>query len=180
MKVTDFAVQFGLNVKIRHASEDPWLVYFLVRSGEIVYIGKSSDSGFKARLLVHKQDKEFDGYFVIDEIPSENIALDVEKGLISLIRPECNKMQKRICVKSINKMLKYMNAQPFEIPATSSVSETDIYKKIRIDGFSGALSVGQIKSKIKQYKWKLSNNIGKRETNLENIKKLEKSIGVQD
>lgn len=89
MKTEDFFSQFG-NQKIMTLDDD-WIVYCLVFEGSIVYIGKSSKSGFWGRIREHNKRKQFDSYFIIDSVDLESDALKLEGGLIALINPKYNK-----------------------------------------------------------------------------------------
>lgn len=69
-----------------------WLIYFLVdRSGEIVYVGKSSNSGLGKRLLSHGKSKDFASYFIQSGPKDEKEAYKLEGAFISLLRPKYNK-----------------------------------------------------------------------------------------
>ncbi len=65
-------------------------VYFLVRKGEVVYVGQST--GPMARVSSHKRDKKFDVAYMV---PVPAYALnDVEEALIRLLSPVLNRAMK--------------------------------------------------------------------------------------
>lgn len=62
-------------------------VYFLLRNGEIVYVGQSVDC--RARVHTHKQDKTFDNSYIIK--CSESALNYVEAWFIDFFKPQYNK-----------------------------------------------------------------------------------------
>lgn len=89
MKAEDFFKKFGDQQII--SLDDDWIVYCLIHNGDIVYVGKSSKSGFWGRMKDHKGRKQYDSYFTIDSVELESDALKLEGALITLINPRYNK-----------------------------------------------------------------------------------------
>jgi len=112
MKVSEFSAQFNIQANLKSVNDDPFLLYFLVKDGVIVYVGKSNEFGFSGRLRSHKADKEYDSYFTMNGISNEAQALELEKGFISLIRPECNKAEKAVNMRAIRALIQYVTAAP--------------------------------------------------------------------
>jgi hypothetical protein len=61
-------------------------VYFLVRGGNVVYVGQTVS--IEARMAAHRASKEFDNAFYLN-VP-ESILLEVETAFIKSLRPELN------------------------------------------------------------------------------------------
>jgi len=85
-------LQTSLNRPIYSAAlpTHKYVVYFLSREGEIVYVGKSSIRGYARRVYHHTKDKQFDQVNVMPVSNSESDALEIERGFISMYRPEYN------------------------------------------------------------------------------------------
>lgn len=100
MNFLDFKQQTDLNLYVYANTPNCYLVYLLLRAGEIVYIGKSDDSNLFGRIRSHRKNKDFDQYAIIETMLTEEDCLSLESGLISFIRPEYNK---RDCYPDFNK-----------------------------------------------------------------------------
>ena len=129
MKVSEFSIQFNIGADLKSVDDDPFLLYFLVRSEVIVYVGKSNEFGFSGRLRSHKADKDYDSYFTMNGISNEAQALELEKGFISLIRPEYNKADKAVNIKAIRALIQYVTAaSKVYTPKISIPQDSDLYK----------------------------------------------------
>jgi hypothetical protein len=108
MKYSDFCNQFNFAPSIKRPGIDDYLVYFLLDGDIIVYIGKSSEVALYSRIKAHQQDKQFDGFFSINRIPSEGEALELESGFISIIRPKYNKADNKVNIVAIQAVIEYI------------------------------------------------------------------------
>jgi hypothetical protein len=109
MKLSRFEQQFPFKISLRKINETPWLIYFLVKGENIVYVGKSSESGLSGRLSSHKAEKDFDRFFIIDNIESEAKALKIETGFICLLKPAYNVQSTEIDIPAINSLMEFIN-----------------------------------------------------------------------
>ena len=126
MKLSEFCNQFGVSPNIKEIGIDEYLVYFLVSGYDIVYVGKSSEGGLFGRLKAHQVDKDFDAYFVINNIESDQTALELEKGFISLLRPKYNKAEARVNIKAIQRVIHYVTSLPnTEQPGTKRSARSE-------------------------------------------------------
>lgn len=151
MKLSEFCTQFNLSPDVKTVGVDEYLIYFLICQGQIVYVGKSSEGGLSGRLRTHQADKEFDSYFTVNGIPDEAHALELEKGFISLLRPQYNKADVRMNIRAIQKVIQYVTA-PRVIQGSPGGSEL-------------AASLTKQKAKLRAYKSKLRRGEGAEETN---------------
>lgn len=108
MNIKEFSDQFGNQDFFTFTNH--WLVYFLVdQSGEIVYVGKSSNSGLGKRLLSHSKKKDFVSYFVKSDLETETDAYLIEGAFISLLRPKYNKANLKVRSKEFRKLAEWMD-----------------------------------------------------------------------
>jgi hypothetical protein len=127
MKVSEFSAQFNIEANLKSVDDDPYLLYFLVKDGAIVYVGKSNEFGFSGRLRSHKADKDYDSYFTMNSISNEAQALELEKGFISLIRPEYNKAEKAVNMRAIRALIQYVTSAPKSyVPQHGQCSSSDL------------------------------------------------------
>lgn len=108
MKYGDFCNQFNIAPDIKRPGIDDYLVYFLLDGETVVYVGKTSDVGLYSRIKSHQQDKQFDGFFTINRIPTEEEALILESGFISIIRPRYNKADAKVNILAIRAVIEYI------------------------------------------------------------------------
>ena len=70
--------------------EKNWVVYLLVKNGEIIYVGKSSYTRYAHRIKQHMKNKQFDDVYVAQVSDSEYKTLAVESSFISMLQPKYN------------------------------------------------------------------------------------------
>jgi len=68
-----------------------WFVYFLIRDGEIIYVGKSENPISRVSQHIHTHIRKFDSYHII-EVPEGEDVDDVERQYILNFRPVFNFM----------------------------------------------------------------------------------------
>lgn len=108
-----------------------WLVYILINKSEVVYIGKSDVNGYSGRLGSHKGKFTFTESRFIEVGESEQMALDIEKGLISACKPKHNTVHKDFCVRKVNGMFKCLEIIKSNLPK-EVVREVEVIKEIEI------------------------------------------------
>lgn len=108
-----------------------WLVYILINKSEVVYIGKSDVSGYSRRLQSHKDKFTFTESRFIEVGESEQMALDVEKGLISACKPKHNTIHKDFCFRKINDMFKCLNIIRLGLPK-EVIKEIELVKEVQV------------------------------------------------
>jgi predicted GIY-YIG superfamily endonuclease len=99
-------------------------VYFLISNKEIVYVGITKD--LHSRLRVHKNSKEFDRYYYIEEKRREK-QLELEYEYIKKLKPKLNKTTSN----TGNVMLKEFDDQ-LKQRVNMDIDE-DIWKKVSVE-----------------------------------------------
>lgn len=90
MQIQDLQNNSSLPIHSAALPTANYVVYFLSRNGQIVYIGKSSITRYARRVYKHSENKDFDRVDVMPVSNSESETLELERGLISMYRPEYN------------------------------------------------------------------------------------------
>jgi hypothetical protein len=90
MTIDNFKKGVSLDFKKTETCNLNWVVYLLVHNKEIVYVGKSSYSGYTRRIKSHMKDKIFDEVYVAQVTDIEQEVFTVERSFISLLQPKYN------------------------------------------------------------------------------------------
>jgi len=90
MNFHEFCYQTGMNFPTFQVFKHKYLIYFLLRGSEIVYIGKTSNKRLPQRLQSHLKNKDFDSFAIMLAGADERSTLKAEAGFISLVKPEYN------------------------------------------------------------------------------------------
>ena len=77
----------GLWLQQLRLEKESWAVYLLVRRGEVVYVGMTSN--IVRRTASHTVDKLFDEVWYV-LVPMDMVPVEVEENLIKLYQPEYN------------------------------------------------------------------------------------------
>lgn len=124
MNIYDFQQQFDLeHIRLRPYNPNAFLIYILCRQNKIVYIGKSDYKNVHGRFKAHANEKEFDSFMVIPFDGDEQSVLMVESGLISLVRPEYNKVDCYVDVNKIQYALQCMPRADYNAPASQVIEQ---------------------------------------------------------
>lgn len=68
-----------------------WFIYFLIRDGEIIYVGKSENPISRVSQHMHSSIRKFDSFHIIGVPEGEDVD-DLERQYILNFRPSCNFM----------------------------------------------------------------------------------------